>query len=733
MVLAGAGLAIAGGLAPGLAAGPVWSVTPTPNRVGPSIGSLAGVSCASARACFAVGPVSGVTEPDPHTLAESWNGSTWSILKSPSKGLFSSLSSVSCTSASACTAVGAYYTLSTHQRALIESWNGTRWSVSSSPNPANAYGVALDGVSCTSATACTAVGSYLVNGGGYFTLIESWNGSTWSIVPSPNPTGASALIGPNLNAVSCTSASACVAVGSYEAASSGVVRTLIESWNGAIWSIVPSPNQNLDDSYLTAVSCRSAGLCTAVGQVGRFGSGTLIESWKGSTWSIVPSPNPSPGRGALAGVSCPSPTSCRAIGSYANSKGVSRALAESWNGSTWSIVPTPNRGTVNNALGGVSCQSASACVAVGDVTSTPNLRQSLTLAETWHAGKWSIARSANLVTYSNGLRDVSCPSARFCIAIGLYLNSKGVSRALAESWNGSAWSIMPSPNVGSRGVVGGINCRSSKFCFAVGTRVGKTLIEKWNGSAWSILPSPSVRFSNDLASVSCASASSCTAVGSYVSGANVGTATFVESWNGKTWSFVPSPTGPSDTYLTGVSCVSATSCTAVGVFSGDSGVSQTLVESWNGSTWSIPSSPDQGSGNNTLAGVSCRSMSFCIAVGNYVDAGGVSQTLIESWNGSTWSIPTSPDQGTGNNTLAGVSCRSVSFCTAVGNYVNAEGKSQALIESWNGSTWSIVPSPGLGAEENQLFAISCATTTSCAAVGDVTGALDRFNLAERSG
>src|SRR5215469_5786542 len=604
LALAAAGLAAAGGSVPGLAAGVAWSVVPTPNRPGPSNGSLTGVSCVSVSACFAVGSQSGATGPGPHTLTESWNGSAWSILKSPNQGIISSLTSVSCTSASTCMAVGSYYTLSGHYRALIESWNGTSWSVSGSPNPGNGYAAALSGVSCTSATSCTAVGWYSVNGGGPFTLIESWNGSTWSIVPSPNPAGEAPA--PNLKAVSCTSTSACVAVGSYET-SSGLVRTLIESWNGGTWSIVPSPNPSLDGSYLAAVSCRSASLCTAVGQLGQYGNGTLIESWNGSTWSVVPSPNPTGGRGALAGVSCPSASSCRAIGSYPGSRGYSRALAESWNGSKWSIVPTPNQGTLNNVLGGVSCRSASACVAVGDFAITTRVTQ--TLAETWHAGKWSIARSANHVTYDNGLGAVSCPSAGFCVALGGFVDTKRVLRPLIEKWNGSDWSIMPSPDVSG---VGGINCRSAKFCFAVGGRSGKTLIEKWNGSTWSIVPSPSPRFSDYLAGVSCPSASSCTAVGSYVNSAQVGDSTLVESWNGKTWSVVPSPTGPNQTDLTGVSCLSATSCTAVGDFYTDRIVSQTLIESWNGSTWSIPDSPDQGAGNNTLAGVSCRSASFCI-------------------------------------------------------------------------------------------------------------------------
>jgi hypothetical protein len=81
-------------------------------------------------------------------------------------------------------------------------------------------------VSCASATACTAVGDYN-NGTTGVTLAERWNGSTWSIQPTPNPAGAPVSL---LNGVSCASATACTAVGGYNNGTAGV--TLAERWNG---------------------------------------------------------------------------------------------------------------------------------------------------------------------------------------------------------------------------------------------------------------------------------------------------------------------------------------------------------------------------------------------------------------------------------------------------------------------------------------------------------------------
>ena len=96
-------------------------------------------------------------------------------------------------SATACTAAGLSYTNSGASTTLIESWDGTSWSVVPSPNPAPESG--LSGASCISATACTAVG---LSGSG--TVIESWDGTSWSVVPSPG-TGIFGLDG-----VSCVSA-----------------------------------------------------------------------------------------------------------------------------------------------------------------------------------------------------------------------------------------------------------------------------------------------------------------------------------------------------------------------------------------------------------------------------------------------------------------------------------------------------------------------------------------------
>ena len=201
-----------------------WSIQHTPNPTGSGDIQLFGVSCTSASACMAVGGY------DHRSLAERWNGSSWSIqpVSTPAGSTETSLGGVSCTSGRACTATGIYTTRTHTTVPLVERWNGTRWSVQRTPNPPGYTNIKLYGVSCTSGRACTAVGAY---GSGDFPSVpiaERWNGSSWSIQRTPTPAGSTHLW---LYGVSCRSGRACTAVGAYTHGSSPSV-TLAESWNG---------------------------------------------------------------------------------------------------------------------------------------------------------------------------------------------------------------------------------------------------------------------------------------------------------------------------------------------------------------------------------------------------------------------------------------------------------------------------------------------------------------------
>jgi hypothetical protein len=234
------------GSAAAATAGPSWSVVPTPSPAGASASELGGVACSGAGACTAVGD-SG-SSPDLAALAERWDGTAFTIqpVPSPASSQSTELGGVSCPAATACTAVGSYRVPSpggyptTHS--LAERWDGTAWSIQ--PTPDLQGGLAA--VSCPTVSDCTAVGA----------RAEQWNGSAWSGETLPIPHGAVNVF---LFGVSCTAASACIAVGSYSVQGSPGDHPLAEQWNGSAWSTQPMPTPpGAGDASLNAVSCPAA-------------------------------------------------------------------------------------------------------------------------------------------------------------------------------------------------------------------------------------------------------------------------------------------------------------------------------------------------------------------------------------------------------------------------------------------------------------------------------------------
>jgi hypothetical protein len=295
------------------------------------------------------------------------------------------LNAVSCASATSCVAVGSCTASSTQvETPLALSWNGSSWTAEDAVAPPSDYGAGLDGVSCTSANSCIAVGSWLT-GTTQATLAEHWNGSTWTLQTSPSPNRSEEA---ELSAVSCASAANCTAVGSdYGEEPSGpyVRRVLTEHWNGSSWArriaVVPAGGGN--DSQLTGVSCGATDGCTAVGYYSSTTTAAYVpmaEHWNGHVWALQSVPVPA---GAaeefteLLGVSCASAGSCIAVGKWGNTGGHT-ALAEHYNGHAWNVQETA-KPIGQKVLNEVSCVSTTTCTAVG--SSAPSKNVLLPLAE----------------------------------------------------------------------------------------------------------------------------------------------------------------------------------------------------------------------------------------------------------------------------------------------------------------------------------------------------------------
>ncbi len=336
-----------------------------------------------------------------------------------------------------------------------------RWSILQTPRPKHTATSSLAAVSCISIGDCTAVGNR-----DYLTLAERWDGSAWSVEATADPPGADEAV---LFGVACTSAIDCDAVGYFEKPSIKGSRTLAEHWNGAAWSVEPTPQ--LDDSLLSGIACVGANDCAAVGYFAdrRGRDRALAEHWDGVAWSIVPMPNPPhAGYVYIRGVSCLAAADCTAVGA-ASGVARTRSVIEHWDGAMWSIVPSPNPPDATHAvLLSSDCTSAVDCWAVGQAETDARL---WSLVEHWDGTSWSIASSVPPIKRSSGLVSIVCTSQNACMAVGNFENKKGLTRNLAERWDGRRWEMQrpPAPLGAFASGLESVACVSDAACIAVGS------------------------------------------------------------------------------------------------------------------------------------------------------------------------------------------------------------------------------------------------------------------------
>jgi hypothetical protein len=380
-------------------------------------------------------------------LATNSNGTTaganevftttfWSAVEppEPKSSKFSALEAVSCASSTACIGVSFFTNPANVDVPFAEKWNGIEWSAQKPPAVTGAEFNSLEGVSCTSSSACTAVGVFATSPGKPVPLAERWNGTEWSIQEPPAPTGAKSS---HLLSVSCASSIKCTAAG-YFANSSAKELPLAEVWNGTEWSIQEPPEpKEAEFNGLQGVSCTSSLLCTAVGYFGNSSGKTvpLAERWNGTAWSVQEPPAPKEAKSSqLRGVSCTSSILCTAVGHFANSSAKELPLAEMWNGAGWSIQETSApKSAKSSALEGVSCTSSTECTAVGRFQN--GLAVEVPLAERWNGAEWSIQEPpAPAVSKSNNLGGVSCTSSTECFAVGFFTKSSGNVLPLVERY-----------------------------------------------------------------------------------------------------------------------------------------------------------------------------------------------------------------------------------------------------------------------------------------------------------
>jgi hypothetical protein len=510
-------------------------------------------------------------------------------------------------------------------------------------------------------------------------LVERWDGARWRIQSAPVPPGAQF---PELNAVTCTAATSCIAVGDY-VSSSGLDVTLAERWNGTSWAIQPTPNPSGAQflSALTGLSCTARDACEASGA---WDKGAFAERWNGTSWSLQAVPAPCGAQSAqLFGVSCAA-SSCEAVGRYVDSSGAFVPLSERWDGTAWHAQPTPNPARARgNYLSGVSCPLASDCTAAGQGN---GMGTPFTLGERWRYGRWSIETVPSPIgAAENQLNAIACPATDRCEAVGTVGPTRGVLSAEALRWNGRTWQVQQIPTLPGASL-NGVTCASETDCVAVGGAGAGPLAEHWNGKHWAVhpTPNPSTQPQNALIGVACPAPLACIAVGATFDASNNPTGTFAERWNGTAWKLQRTPTQHTPGgLLASVWCTSVTACIATGGTNAG-----TLTERLSGTTWTVQRTPTRRTPGGFLASIWCTSVTACIATGG-TNAGTLAERLSgNTWN--VQPTPTQPGtQGDSFNSVSCTSltaCTGVGMAFALGGF-----PPQTLAERWNGARWRIQP------------------------------------------
>jgi hypothetical protein len=299
-----------------------------------------------------------------------------------------------------------------------------------------------------------------------------------------------------------------------------------------------------------------------------------------------------------------------AVGKIVTNNGAFTTLAEHFNGTSWSVVPTP---AVNDALVSVAASASNDVWAIGNpitVADSPT-----PFIAHWNGTSWSIIDSPKLPKNSS-LTGVTAPASNNAWVVG---NTFGASNALVEHWDGTRWSIVSSPAF--TGVfVSTIAADSGTDVWAFGASnvTGNPEAVHFNGTTWTAVPAATSSFGFGAGGVAALSPANVWAAGATADSDHDANVPAAEHWNGTSWSMVPVPNpNPSTSFnvgLSGVAAVSANDIWAVGSFPVIGG-EQTLTEHWDGTSWSIIASPNPGKVANGLSGVTALSDGTVAAVG----------------------------------------------------------------------------------------------------------------------
>jgi hypothetical protein len=480
--------------------GKTWSLKVLPVKEAQYLGT---VVCQSAKVCQA----GGTTEAGPAVLRTTNGGASWKPETLPTGLSDGYITSLSCPSASVCTAIDPNGFMRTTD-------SGAKWA-----QEALATGVTgVTVLSCPNRLACVAAGS---NAQGQLALHTNNAGVKW--VSDALPSGLS-----QLDAIACRSTKVCE--------SGGLGGTARTTDGGASWA--QQSVANYSDYGIDSIACSSVQVCEA-GDGGA--SAVLYTVNGGSTWAASTTFPPSLGRNPFVGLACSSASSC--LGVIENGAAGSDVLHTKDGGHIWLDVGSP--AAARESLSGLSCPSAHVCEAVGEADSEDGGAAAIRTTDgglKWVGGEKFPHNIAELTA-------VACPTSSTCEAVGMsYAVESGTTvRAVHE------------PVPCSASVCSATSGSVPAYPYALRTTNGG---RTWTGTK---LPSDV----GTLGSIACPTPSVCEAVGAHATPtsaagqASTPAVVAVRTTDGgATWAAQPLPAGI--TALKGVACPSPSDCYAVG-------------------------------------------------------------------------------------------------------------------------------------------------------------------------
>jgi hypothetical protein len=639
-------------------------------------------------------------------------------------------SAISCASTADCTAVESDHIVATTN-------GGTNWATENVPVGSGP----INGVSCPSTMTCIAVGSTPEEVGSAVVIATTNGGSSWTV--QNLPPGLASLSG-----VSCPVKTTCSAVGSTTAGQATVVTT---TNGGANWTLenLPADLQSLD-----GISCPSTTTCVAGGTIPPGGSCapfpscpsipfTMVTTNKGVTWTTASeSVGPDQG-GSFLGVSCPTASECVAVGGAGlirDDEGISEGILLSGTCTLVLGCGGLNYVTSTTEFEGVSCRSASACMAVGggqvatagptgwttqtapieevDGVSCSSTSECMAVGGLAVEGPGAVVDTADggaswatvfALPYGvDGLAAVSCPTTSVCTAAGSTEDADGQippgqdagPGAVVHSTNGGAsWMTQSFP--AGVGNISAVSCASTSVCEVLGetpTQSAPVVVGTTNGgSTWQSQSVPSGL--DGVSGLSCPTTSVCTAIGDR----SGNPAIFDTTDGGSTWNYETAPGALS--FLSSIACSSATVCTAVGERTANRAA--IVATSDGGTKWGTEKAPR---GLFQLSSIACATVTACSAAGIAGTVNGPAALVATSDGGATW---TSEKVPSGVDWLSGISCASPAACTAVG-MATVNGPGVIIGTGGGGSTWAAEVTP----QESDFIGASCPAVGACTGVGD---------------